>query len=195
MLRDKVFSLPFHILLEKEPCKPVLISDRKIFTRPFWTATGWSRLTPSPITAIVRRRFLRCLKRSKRNYGRPERFGVTGSVELDHFPTIDTAIAAVEANRFLKTGARHILGIVARPLSHLLDERGNYTEHSVNPLCASGTGSFLDQQAERIAVTTEELARRAEAFSGKTPSIATRCAVFAKSDITHAQAEGFTKTR
>ncbi len=138
--------------------------------------------------------FSALLKEIEAKYGRPERFGVTGSVELDHFPTIDTAIAAVEANRFLKTGARHILGIGCETFYLIfLDERGNYTEHSVNPLCASGTGSFLDQQAERIAVTTEELARRAEAFSGKTPSIATRCAVFAKSDITHAQAEGFTK--
>ena len=73
----------------------------------------------------------------------------------------------------------------------LLDREGRYVEHVSNPPCASGTGSFLEQQAERLGLRVEELASRAASFTGDVPRIATRCAVFAKTDIVHAMQEGF----
>jgi predicted CoA-substrate-specific enzyme activase len=119
-------------------------------------------------------------------------YGLCGNIEIETIETIDSILASVEANRFLATGCRNIIGIGCESFYLIiLDEKGNYKEHSVNPMCASGTGSFLDQQAERIGLTIEELSEKAFAFKGKMPSIATRCAVFAKSDIIHAQAEGF----
>jgi len=119
-------------------------------------------------------------------------YGICGNIEIDEIQTIDSILASVEANRFLETGCRNIMGIGCESFYLvILDEKGNYREHSVNPMCASGTGSFLDQQAERIGMSIEELSEKAFAFKGKIPSIATRCAVFAKSDIIHAQAEGF----
>ncbi|MBI9100465.1 MAG: hypothetical protein JEY91_18440, partial [Spirochaetaceae bacterium] len=119
-------------------------------------------------------------------------YGICGNIEIEGFKTIDTVLASVEANRFLETGSRNIIGIGCESFYLIiLDDKGNYREHRVNPMCASGTGSFLDQQAERIGLTIEELSEKAYNFKGKTPSIATRCAVFAKSDIIHAQAEGF----
>src|SRR4030042_4119424 len=33
-----------------------------------------------------------------------------------------------------------------------LDEDGNFRDYAVNSLCAAGTGSFLDQQAERLGI-------------------------------------------
>ncbi|MBI5205074.1 MAG: ATPase, partial [Nitrospirae bacterium] len=59
-------------------------------------------------------------------------------------------------------------------------------EFSMNSVCAAGTGSFLDQQAERLRLTIEEfsdLSLKAE----KPPRIAGRCSVFAKSDMIHLQ--------
>lgn len=123
-----------------------------------------------------------------------ESYGICGSVDLAGIKTIDTILASVESNKFLKTGSRYILSIGCESYSLVvLDENFNYVEHSVNPLCASGTGSFIDQQAERIGLTSEELGEISDKFQGKTPIIATRCAVFAKSDIIHSQAEGFSK--
>jgi hypothetical protein len=59
--------------------------------------------------------------------------------------------------------------------------------------CAAGTGSFLDQQARRLNLqTAEALSRRAICNRGNIPKIATRCAVFAKTDLVHAQQEGYT---
>ncbi len=59
-------------------------------------------------------------------------------------------------------------------------------DFSMNSVCAAGTGSFLDQQAERLRLTIEEFSELA-LKSGKPPRIAGRCSVFAKSDMIHLQ--------
>ncbi len=59
-----------------------------------------------------------------------------------------------------------------------------------NPLCAAGTGRFLEQQAYRLGITMDELARMALAHKGRSPRIAARCSVFAKSDLIHLQQKG-----
>ena len=63
---------------------------------------------------------------------------------------------------------------------------GGVKDFSMNSVCAAGTGSFLDQQAERLRLTIEEFSE----LSLKTerpPRIAGRCSVFAKSDMIHLQ--------
>jgi predicted CoA-substrate-specific enzyme activase len=123
-----------------------------------------------------------------------ESLGITGGLELDGIKPLDPVIASVEAGRLMKVQCRNILSIGCESFYMIrLDEEFNYVEHFVNSDCASGTGSFIDQQAERLGFNTETLAEKAFAFDGTTPSIATRCAVFAKSDIIHAQAQGFSK--
>ena len=65
-------------------------------------------------------------------------------------------------------------------------------DHAFNELCAAGTGAFLDQQAQRLGLTTEELGKIA--FSAQNvPSVAGRCSVFAKSDMIHLQQKGVPK--
>ncbi|TET73669.1 MAG: hypothetical protein E3J42_06810 [Dehalococcoidia bacterium] len=59
-----------------------------------------------------------------------------------------------------------------------------------NPLCAAGTGRFLEQQAYRIGVTLEDFARLALECEGSPPRIAARCSVFAKTDLIHLQQKG-----
>lgn len=120
--------------------------------------------------------------------------GVTGNIDLPGTRVYDSVIAAVEANRLMQTGCQNIISIGCESFCLIrLDENQNYVEHFINSDCASGTGSFIDQQAERLGFTTERLAEKACEYNGTAPSIATRCAVFAKSDIIHAQAQGFSK--
>jgi predicted CoA-substrate-specific enzyme activase len=72
------------------------------------------------------------------------------------------------------------------------DETGNYLGCKTNTSCAAGTGSFLDQQAQRLNLPgSETLAALALKNRGPLPQIASRCAVFAKTDLIHAQQEGF----
>ncbi len=59
-------------------------------------------------------------------------------------------------------------------------------DFSMNSVCAAGTGSFLDQQAERLNMTIEEFSELS-CRSNKPPRIAGRCSVFAKSDMIHLQ--------
>lgn len=63
-------------------------------------------------------------------------------------------------------------------------------DFAMNALCAAGTGSFLDQQAERLGIAIDGEFERI-ALSSTTPArIAGRCTVFAKSDMIHLQQEG-----
>jgi predicted CoA-substrate-specific enzyme activase len=69
----------------------------------------------------------------------------------------------------------------------VLGENGRaIKDFSMNSVCAAGTGSFLDQQAERLRLTIEEFSELA-LKSKKPPRIAGRCSVFAKSDMIHLQ--------
>ncbi|RKX97826.1 MAG: CoA activase [Spirochaetes bacterium] len=69
---------------------------------------------------------------------------------------------------------------------------GEYRSFKGNTSCAAGTGGFLDQQAERLGLScAAELSALADSNVKEAPKIATRCAVFAKTDLTHAQQEGF----
>ncbi len=70
----------------------------------------------------------------------------------------------------------------------IIDERGP-VDYVMNELCAAGTGSFLDVQAERMGIPIEKFAEMA-AEAKDVPSIAGRCSVFAKSDIIHLQQKG-----
>jgi predicted CoA-substrate-specific enzyme activase len=70
---------------------------------------------------------------------------------------------------------------------------GGYRGARGNSACASGTGSFLDQQARRLGLDgAAELARRALSCTTTPPRISTRCAVFARTDLVHAQQTGCT---
>ncbi len=55
-------------------------------------------------------------------------------------------------------------------------------EERMNGSCAGGTGAFIDQMATLLAVTPDELDKLSEGYE-KIYSIASRCGVFAKTDI------------
>lgn len=106
---------------------------------------------------------------------------------------LDPLVAGVEGVRALAPDVRNILSIGGGSFSLVeLDEEGRYRKSTLNSACASGTGAFLDQQALRLQIDPSELAQRAMAYDKRPPSVATRCAVFAKSDMIHLQQEGFT---
>ncbi|MBE6574373.1 MAG: 2-hydroxyglutaryl-CoA dehydratase, partial [Ruminococcaceae bacterium] len=56
------------------------------------------------------------------------------------------------------------------------------TEVRMNGTCAGGTGAFIDQMATLLNISAEELNEAAKGYS-KIYNIASRCGVFAKSDI------------
>ncbi len=67
----------------------------------------------------------------------------------------------------------------------ILDRKG-IKDFALNSVCAAGTGSFLEQQAERLRMSIEEFSEMA-VLSKRPSKIAGRCSVFAKSDMIHLQ--------
>ena len=63
-------------------------------------------------------------------------------------------------------------------------------DFAMNTLCAAGTGSFLDQQAERLGLRIEDEFQDLALQSTMAARIAGRCTVFAKSDMIHLQQKG-----
>ncbi|MCK4746274.1 MAG: hypothetical protein KAT15_04530, partial [Bacteroidales bacterium] len=66
-------------------------------------------------------------------------------------------------------------------------QNGVVVDFEMNKVCAAGTGSFLDQQANRIGVSIEKEFGELALKSKNPPRIAGRCSVFAKSDMIHLQ--------
>jgi predicted CoA-substrate-specific enzyme activase len=60
-------------------------------------------------------------------------------------------------------------------------------DFALNTVCAAGTGSFLDQQAQRLGVQIEDQFGKLALESRNVPRMAGRCSVFAKSDMIHLQ--------
>ena len=66
---------------------------------------------------------------------------------------------------------------------------GIITDFGMNTVCAAGTGSFLDHQAQRLNMGIKEFSKRA--LESTIPiRVAGRCTVFAESDMVHKQQMG-----
>ena len=108
------------------------------------------------------------------------------------FELTDIQTALIRASRYAGKGFDHILHVGAEKFYLVKkDPDGRYESSRTNTSCAAGTGSFLDQQVKRLdIVSIEEFCRLAEANRDNVPDIASRCSVFAKTDLIHAQQEG-----
>ena len=123
-------------------------------------------------------------------------FGVVAEKGREFFTTgieVNEQVAIIEGVKHLCPTVRAILTIGGENFGLiLLDDQGRYKKFISNSACAAGTGSFLDQQALRLGLSgSEELSRIAALHEGQVPKIATRCAVFAKTDLIHIQQQGY----
>ncbi len=80
-----------------------------------------------------------------------------------------------------------IIDIGASSLTLYTVKDGKVVDIACNTLCAAGTGLFLEEQAERLQINLEQ---QGELDINDPPLIASRCTVFAKSDLIHHQQEG-----
>lgn len=87
-------------------------------------------------------------------------------------------------------GVQTILEIGGQDSKIIMLRDGIVTDFAMNTVCAAGTGSFLDQQANRLNVPIEEFGQTA--LKSTNPArIAGRCGVFAESDLIHKQQLGY----
>ncbi len=114
------------------------------------------------------------------------------SIRIEH--RYDNYISLIEGSRWLMPEVASILNIGGEKFNLIrFDKAGNYESNKKNTSCAAGTGSFLDQQANRLGLADiATFSSAALTNQGQIPKIASHCAVFAKTDLIHAQQEGYT---
>jgi len=105
----------------------------------------------------------------------------------------DSRIAYITAAKFYFPNAGSILLVGGEKFGLVqFDKKQNYRNFRSNSSCAAGTGSFLDQQSKRLNLKDiSEFSKLASHNKGDFPKIASRCSVFAKTDLIHAQQEGY----
>lgn len=99
------------------------------------------------------------------------------------------AVAAIEEDRDVKT----IIEIGGQDSKIIIIKDRVVIDFAMNTVCAAGTGSFLDRQAERLEIAIEDFGDYA-LKSENSVRIAGRCAVFAESDMIHKQQMGYNES-
>lgn len=99
------------------------------------------------------------------------------------------AVAALEIDKDVRT----IIEIGGQDSKIIILRNGVVSDFGMNTVCAAGTGSFIDRQAERLDIPIEEFGDYA-LKSNTAVRIAGRCAVFAESDMIHKQQLGYNKS-
>ncbi|MCK4857818.1 MAG: CoA activase, partial [candidate division Zixibacteria bacterium] len=104
---------------------------------------------------------------------------------------VNEIVALIKANGELLPQVNTIVEMGGEDSKLLLVRRDNgavsIEDFAMNALCAAGTGSFLDQQANRLGLDIEEEFGKLALKSQRPPRIAGRCSVFAKTDMIHLQ--------
>ena len=117
--------------------------------------------------------------------GRPAYLAISGSAGMGlaegcGVPFVQEVFATRVAAKRLTPAADVVIELGGEDAKILFLTGG--TEVRMNGSCAGGTGAFIDQMATLLKMTPEEL-NAAAAGAQKTYTIASRCGVFAKSDI------------
>lgn len=124
--------------------------------------------------------------------------GVTGSgrqmiglmVGADVVKNEITAHAAATVH--FHPDVRTIFEIGGQDSKIIIVKDGIVTDFSMNTVCAAGTGSFLDHQAERLGIPISQFGDMALTAENSV-RIAGRCTVFAESDMIAKQQYGYSK--
>ncbi len=96
------------------------------------------------------------------------------------------------ASVYFYPNARTVIEIGGQDSKIIRIESGQIVDSAMNEICAAGTGSFFDQQAENLGISIDDFSELA--LKSSTPAdIAGRCAVFAKTDIIHSFQKGHSK--
>jgi predicted CoA-substrate-specific enzyme activase len=99
------------------------------------------------------------------------------------------ARAAVECDPRVDT----VFEIGGQDAKYMSLENGAVVDFTMNKVCAAGTGSFLEEQAERLGLKIEEEFGEQALGSGAPCQLGERCTVFMESDLTFHQQRGVTR--
>ncbi len=112
-----------------------------------------------------------------------------GAQEINEFKAVAMGLTALDvpAATVFEMG-----GEASKYLRLSRNDDGSYAivDYATNGDCAAGTGSFIDQQCNRLRYEVEKVGDICLSAE-RSAQVAGRCSVFAKSDMIHAQQKGF----
>jgi len=172
-------------------CKLVLVNEKNeiIFSSYF-------RTEGNPIGAI--QKGLRELKKQIENHNLSIEIagvGTTGSGRylagvITGADLIKNEITAhAKGVRSFVPDAKTVIEIGGQDSKIIILENGVAVDFAMQTVCAAGTGSFLDAQSFRLGIPIEEFGEIALKSTNPT-TIASRCTIFAESDMIHKQQIG-----
>lgn len=95
---------------------------------------------------------------------------------------VQEVVAAVEVVNKVYPETHTLIDLGGEDAKMVFFKQGKHPDIRMNGSCAGGTGAFIDQMANLMNISTEELGKKA-LFCEKTYPIASRCGVFAKTDV------------
>jgi predicted CoA-substrate-specific enzyme activase len=98
----------------------------------------------------------------------------TAAIEID--PTVDT-----------------VFEIGGQDSKYISIDAGAVVDFEMNKVCAAGTGSFLEEQAEKLGINIVEEFGKLALSSGRPGKFGDRCTVFMESDLVSHQQQGVPK--
>ena len=105
-----------------------------------------------------------------------------GIAERLNIPFVQEVVAAVEVIRTKYKQVETMIDLGGEDSKMVFFEEGKQPDIRMNGSCAGGTGSFIDQMADLMNITVDELGYLA--LQGKKVyPVASRCGVFAKTDV------------
>jgi len=105
-----------------------------------------------------------------------------GLAERFEIPFVQEVIASAEAAQVYYSNVRTLIDIGGEDSKIIFFDKNLRPDIRMNGSCAGGTGAFIDQMAALINVPVVELNHLAEKSTNIYP-IASRCGVFAKTDV------------
>ncbi len=118
-------------------------------------------------------------------HGEPARLCISGSAGMglalgSHIPFVQEVYATKVAADLLMPGTDAVIELGGEDAKILFLQGA--LEVRMNGSCAGGTGAFIDQMATLLGITPEQMNEEA-AHAERTYTIASRCGVFAKTDV------------
>ncbi|OAV69683.1 2-hydroxyglutaryl-CoA dehydratase component A [Bacteroidales bacterium Barb6] len=113
--------------------------------------------------------------------------GITGSAgmgiaERTGIPFVQEVVASIEVIKQGYPDIRTMIDLGGEDAKMVFFESGRQPDIRMNGSCAGGTGAFIDQMADLMHLSADELGDRALHYE-KIHPVASRCGVFAKTDV------------
>ncbi|HIJ60446.1 MAG TPA: CoA protein activase [Nitrospirae bacterium] len=133
---------------------------------------------------------LEVLKNIKTKYSKCS-LSITGSgskliSQFLNIKPVNELVAQAYSVKKLYPQVKTIIELGGEDSKLIILKEGEIKDFALNSVCAAGTGSFLEQQAERLRLSIDDFSKMA-IYSKRPSKIAGRCSVFAKSDMIHLQ--------